>query len=68
MKIGKNIRKWTEPLAYVVLVAAFGLLSTMVSHTRSEKPVNENDVVSFTFENDLEVMLNKVKESKEVSL
>jgi hypothetical protein len=68
MKAGKNIRKWTEPLTYVVLVAAFGFLSTMVTHARSEDPVQENDLVSFTIENDFEAMFSSVKENKEVSL
>ncbi len=68
MKAGKNIRKWTEPLTYVVLVAAFGFLSTMVTHARSEDPVQENDLVSFTIENELEAMFSSVKENKEVSL
>ena len=68
MKAGKKIKKWTEPLTYVVLVAAFGFLSTMVTHARSEDPVQENDLVSFTIENDLEAMFSTVKENKEVSL
>ncbi len=33
MKAKKNIRKWTEPLVYVVLVAAFGFITTVVNHT-----------------------------------
>mgnify|MGYP006910743427 CR=1 FL=1 len=68
MKAGKNIKKWTEPLTYVVLVAAFGFLSTMVTHARSEDPVQDNDLVSFTIENDLEAMFSTVQKNKEVSL
>ncbi len=68
MKAGKNIRKWTEPLTYVVLVAAFGFLTTIVTHARSDDAVQENDLVSFTIENDLEAMFSTVKENKEVSL
>ena len=68
MKAGKKIKKWTEPLVYVVLVAAFGFLSTVVTHARSEDPVQEKDMVSFTLENDLEALFNQVKENKEVSL
>jgi len=68
MKAGKNIKKWTEPLTYVVLVAAFGFITTIVTHTRSEKPVQDKDMVSYTIENDLEAVFNTVKESKEVSL
>lgn len=68
MKAAKNIKKWTEPLTYVVLVAAFGFLSTMVTHARSEDAVKENDLVSFTIENELEAMFSMVKENREVSL
>jgi hypothetical protein len=69
MKTRRNIKRWTEPSIYVVLVAAFGFITTVVTHTRSEGPVKENDLVSFTVENDLEAMFTIVKEeSKEVSL
>jgi hypothetical protein len=68
MKAGKKIKKWTEPLTYVVLVAAFGFLSTMATHTRSEDPVQDKDLVSFTIENELEAMFSAVKDNKEVSL
>ncbi len=69
MKARKYIKKWTEPLTYVVLVAAFGFITTVVTQTSSEKQVKDNDLVSFTIENDLEAMFNMVKEeSKEVSL
>jgi hypothetical protein len=68
MKARQSIKKWTEPLTYVVLVAAFGFLSTMVTHARSEDPVQEKDLVSFTIENELEALFSQIKESKEVSL
>jgi hypothetical protein len=68
MKVKNSIRKWTEPLTYVVLVAAFGFITTVVTHARSESPVQEKDMVSLTLENELEAMLNAVKDSKEVSL
>ena len=68
MKAGKNIKKWTEPLTYVVLVAAFGFLTTMVTYATGEDSVQENDLVSFTIENDLEAMFSTVKENMEVSL
>ena len=68
MKAGKKIKKWTEPLTYVVLVAAFGFLSSVVTHARSEDPVQDKDLVSFTMENELEAMFLTVKENKEVSL
>jgi hypothetical protein len=68
MKAGKKIKNCTELLTYVVLVAAFGFLSTMVTHSRSEDPVQDKDMVSFTIENELEAMFNRVKDNKEVSL
>ena len=68
MIAGKSIKKWTEPLTYVVLVAAFGFLSSVVTHARSEDPVQDKDLVSFTMENELEAMFLTVKENKEVSL
>ena len=68
MIAGKSIKKWIEPLTYVVLVAAFGFLSTVVTHARSEDPVQDKDLVSFTMENELEAMFITAKENKEVSL
>jgi len=68
MKARKNIKKWTEPLTYAVLVAAFGFLSTMVTHARSEEPIQDTDLVSFTIENDIEAMFGLVKDNGEVSL
>lgn len=68
MIAGKSIKKWTEPLTYVVLVAAFGFLSTVVTHARSEDPVQDKDLVSFTMENEFEAMMNMAKENKEGSL
>ena len=68
MKAWKNKKKWTEPLTYVVLVAAFGFLSTMVTHAGSEDPVQDKDLVSFTIENELEAMFSAGKDNKEVSL
>ena len=68
MKTGKNKKKWIEPLTYVVLVAAFGFLSTMVTPAVSEDPVQDKDLVSFTIENELEAMFSAVKDNKEVSL
>jgi hypothetical protein len=68
MIAGKSIKKWTEPLTYVVLVAAFGFLSSVVTHARSEDPVQDKDLVSFTMENELEAMFLTAKENKKVSL
>jgi len=68
MKVAKNMKKWTEPLTYIVLVAAFGFLSTVVTHARSEDTAKDKDLVSFTMENEFEAMMNMAKENKEGSL
>lgn len=68
MKARKNIKRWTEPLTYVVLVAAFGFIATMVTHASSDTAVQEKEMVSFALEHDLEAMFGMVKENKEVSL
>jgi hypothetical protein len=68
MKARRSIIKWSEPLAYVLLVAVFGFITTIVTNTRHENPVREDDMVSYTIENEYETLMNLVKESKEISL
>lgn len=68
MKARKNIKKWTEPLTYFILVAAFGFITSVVTHARSEEPVQQKDLVYFSIEDELETMFTTVKENKEVSL
>ena len=68
MRARNRIKKWTEPLSYIVLVAAFGFLTSVVTHARSEEPVQQNDMTSFTLENDQEAVFVMVSENKEVSL
>jgi hypothetical protein len=68
MRARKTIKKWTEPLSYIVVVAAFGFLTSVVTHARSEDPVQQNDTSSFTLENDQEAMFLTVFDNKEVSL
>ena len=70
MKARKNIKRWTEPLTYVVLVAAFGFITTVVTHASSDgdTAVQDKDMVSVSLENDLEAMFGMVKENIEVSL
>jgi hypothetical protein len=68
MKVRKSIRKWTEPLVYTLLVAAFGLVTSLVTPAKNENPVRENkNVVSYTIEDELE-SLTLATESKEISL
>jgi hypothetical protein len=68
MKAKKNIKKWTEPLKYVLLVAAFGFIFTIATHTSTQDPVQESNQVTFTIEHQLEAMFTTAKENREVSL
>ena len=56
MKAKKNIRKWTEPLVYIVLVAAFGFITTVVNHTGREDQLRDAEFVSLTLENEFEAL------------
>lgn len=53
----KNIRKWTEPLVYVVLVAAFGFITTVVNHTGREEQLRNAEFVSLTLENEFAALI-----------
>ena len=68
MRARNRIKKWAEPLSYIVLVAAFGFLTSVVTHARSEEPVQQNDMTSLTLDNDQEAVFVMVSENKEVSL
>ena len=59
MKIRENIKKLTEPLVYVVLVAGFGFITTVVNHTNREEQLREAEFVSLTIENELETLYYK---------
>ena len=52
----KSIRKWTEPLVYIVLVASFGFITTIVNHTRDVQPVFDTELVSQNLENEFEAL------------
>ncbi|MFC2081364.1 hypothetical protein ACFLR8_04060 [Bacteroidota bacterium] len=56
MKTKNKIKKWTEPLVYVVLVAAFGFITTVVNHTGREQQLNDTEFVSLTLESELEAL------------
>ena len=56
MKAKKKIRKWIEPLVYVVLVAAFGFITTVVNHTGRGDQLRDAEFVSLTLENELEAL------------
>ena len=57
MKMRKKIRKWTEPLVYVVLVAAFGFITTVVNHTGREEQLRNAEFVSLTLENEFAALI-----------
>lgn len=68
MKARKNLKKWTEPLIYTLLVAVFGLATTLVTPERNENPVKKNkNVVSYTIQDEIE-SLTLATESKDISL
>jgi hypothetical protein len=64
----KNMKKITEPLAYIILVAAFGFLASVVNHSRSTPPTPEAQLMSFSVEAQLNEMLTGDKADKEISL
>ena len=65
----KNIKKVGEPLVYIVLVAAFGFITSVVNHSQGPEPASETKLMSFSLEQQLDAMLTGHKEtSKEISL
>ena len=68
MRTGR-LRKLTEPLVYVLLVAAFGFITTFVNHNRPPRLLNDPGLVSYTIEQQLDALLNDQHETyMEVSL
>ena len=57
MKTKKNISRFTEPLVYFVLVAAFGFITTVVNHSGKEEQIREAEFVTLTMESELEALL-----------
>ena len=45
MKTRKNIKRFTEPLVYFVLVAAFGFITTVVNHSGKEEQIKDAEFV-----------------------
>jgi len=64
----KTIRKITEPLAYIVLIAAFGFLTSVVNHSRSSQSDSDANLMSYSMEKQLTDMLAAVPKAKEISL
>ncbi len=58
MKTRKRIRKWTEPLVYIVLVSAFGFITSVVNHSSGqEEQLRESEFVTLTLEYELEALI-----------
>ena len=66
MKTRKNIKRFTEPLVYFVLVAAFGFITTVVNHSGKEEQIKDAEFVSLSMESELEALL--CQEERGVSL
>lgn len=65
----QTLRKITEPLLYIVLVAAFGFLTAVINHSRNAGPVPETEFVAPTFEQQMAAMIQSEQEElKKVSL
>ena len=64
----RKIRKLTEPLVYIALVAAFGFVTTVVNHTRSTQPLTDTELVSYTLEEQpQELIAGKIEATKKGS-
>jgi len=66
MTTNKKLRRFTEPLIYVVLVAIFGFITTIVTHRLKENQIKEPDLVSLTLDHEIEALF--LQEGVEVSL
>ena len=65
----EKLKKLTEPMVYILLVAAFGFITTFVNHNRTPQLLNDSGLVSFTLEQQMDALLNDQHETyKEVSL
>ena len=53
MKTKNNLRRFTEPMIYIILVAAFGFITTVVNHSGKEKQLRDAGFVSLTLENQI---------------
>ena len=64
----KILKKLSEPLAYIVLVAAFGFLASMVNHSRNSGPDTDAKLMSYSLEQQLSEMLTGKSDTREISL
>ena len=59
MKMKINIRKWTEPVVYIVVVAAFGFVTSVVNHSGQEEQLRDAEFVSLTLEHEIEALIHQ---------
>ena len=59
MKMKINIRNWTEPVVYIVVVAAFGFVTSVVNHSGIEEQLWDAEFVSLTLEHDIEALIHQ---------
>jgi len=52
----RSITELAEPLAYIILVAVFGFITTVVNHTRSTTPVRDSELVILNMESQFGAM------------
>ena len=64
----KTIRKITEPLAYIVLIAAFGFLTSVVNHSQSSQSDTDAAMISYSMEQQLNETLAAEPKAREISL
>jgi hypothetical protein len=54
MKTKNKIRRITEPMVYVVLVAAFGFITTFANHIGRDEQLRDAELASITLENEIQ--------------
>ena len=65
----KKIKKLAEPLLYIVLVAAFGFITSVVNHSQGTEQVSDSKLMSFSLEQQMNALLTgNIELTKEISL
>ena len=66
MRTKKVIRKIAEPIVYFILVASFGLITTMVNHSEGNENLKDAEFVTLTMEHDMQALF--VEDKTEINL
>ena len=65
----KTIKKLTEPLVYIILVASFGFITSVVNHSRGTQSVSDSRLMSLSIEQQLDALLTGYRaDAKEIIL